>query len=187
MPVVTWADYGLPGWADERTLLISVSFSGDTEETIDATKTAIERKMSLIAITSGGKLEELAGIHDFPLLKIDYQSQPRAAIGYLYGSLLTLLTKLQLIDLTEKAYFQAVTELQDANKSKILLPKAEELTVTISNKVPIILAYAPLASMARRYQTQLNENSKTLALAAPIPEACHNLIVGTEFTIPEKI
>ena len=99
-PVTVWADYGLPGWADNRTLLVAVSYSGDTEETLDSVKNAVERKSPIIAISSGGKLEDLAGINGFTLLKVDYKSPPRAALGYLYGSLLTVMTKLSLTDLT---------------------------------------------------------------------------------------
>ncbi|MEK7535202.1 MAG: bifunctional phosphoglucose/phosphomannose isomerase [Patescibacteria group bacterium] len=186
-PVTVWADYGLPGWADSRTLLIAVSYSGDTEETLDAVKTAVERKMSIVAISSGGKLEELSGINGFSLLKIDYQSPPRAALGHLYGSLLTLCAKLQLIDITEKSYFQAVEELKKTIYQKTFPSKAEELAVTLNNKIPIIMAYPPLGAVAKRYQNQLNENSKTFALAATLPEACHNVVVGTEFAVPEKL
>ncbi|KKU43538.1 MAG: Bifunctional phosphoglucose/phosphomannose isomerase [Berkelbacteria bacterium GW2011_GWA2_46_7] len=186
-PITTWADYGLPGWADARTLLIAVSYSGETEEELDSVKVAVERKMPIVAVTSGGKLEEMSGIHGIPLLKIDYKSPPRAALGHLYGSLLALATKIGLIDLTEKLYFQAVDELKKTVIQKHFLDKAEDLAVSLNNKVPIIMAYSPLSAVAKRYQNQLNENSKTFALAAPLPEACHNIIVGTEFAVPEKL
>jgi len=186
-PVTVWADYGLPGWADNRTLLVAVSYSGDTEETLDSVKNAVERKSPIIAISSGGKLEDLAGINGFTLLKVDYKSPPRAALGYLYGSLLTVMTKLKLTDLTEKSYFQAVDELKKSISQKTFPSKAEELAVTLNNKVPIIMGYPPLGAVAKRYQNQLNENSKSFALAATLPEACHNVIVGTEYAVPEKL
>ncbi len=186
-PISVWADYGLPGWADNRTLLIAVSYSGDTEEVLDTVKGALERKMPLIAISSGGKLEELSKIHGFVSLKINYASPPRAALGYLYGSLLAVATKLHLIDNSEKSYFQAVAELKKTIQQKTFPAKAEELAVTLNNKVAVILAYPPLSAVAKRYQNQFNENSKTFALAAALPEACHNVIVGTEFAVPEKL
>jgi len=186
-PIITWADYGLPSWADETTLLIAVSCSGETEETLDATRQAIERKMPIIGVTTGGKLEELAGISGFPVVKFDYVGSPRAAVGWLYGSLLTILAKLQVIDLNEKAYFQALDELKTTVAQKQFLAKAEELAVTINNKIPAILAHAPLVAVAKRYQNQLNENSKTFAMAAGLPEACHNFIVGLDFAVPEKL
>lgn len=186
-PIISWADYGLPGWADSKTLLIAVSYSGDTEEILDGVKVAVERKMPIIAISSGGKLEELAGIHGFPFLKINYVSPPRAALGHLYGSVLVLSTKLGLIDLTEKAYFQAVDELKKTVIQKHFPAKAEDLAVSLNNKVPLIMAYSPLSAVAKRFQNQLNENSKTFAMAAALPDACHNIIVGTEFAVEEKL
>lgn len=187
VPIVTWADYGLPGWANNRTLLIVVSYSGDTEEELDNIRVALERKMSIVAISSGGKVAKSAEIHAYPILQFNYDSQPRAAIGYQFGSLLTLVTKLGLITLTEKSYFQAVEELQKTIAQKHFPNKAEDLAVTLNNKVPLILAYSPLAAVASRYRSQLNENSKTFALSAALPEASHNIIVGTEFAVPEKL
>ncbi len=186
-PVTVWADYGLPGWADAKTLLIAVTYSGDTEEVLDSVKAAMERKMAVIAVSSGGKLMELAAIHDFPLFKINYSSPPRAALGHLYGSLLTLSAKLQLTNLSEEAYFQAVDELKKTVIQKHFLAKAEDLAVSLNNKVPIIIAYPPLSAVAKRYQNQFNENSKTFALAATLPEAGHNIVVGIEFAVTEKL
>lgn len=187
IPVTLWQNYQLPAWVNDKTLVIALSFSGDTEETIDGVKLAIERKCPILAISSGGKLQELSSIHGFTLVKIDYQSSPRAALGWLYGSLLTAMAKLKLIDLTEPGYFQALDELKKAIAHKIFPPKAEELAVTLNNRIPVIMAYPPLSTVAKRWQTQFNENSKTFALAAALPEACHNVIVGTEFPVPEKI
>jgi len=185
--ILTHNDYGLPGWVSENTLIIAVSFSGDTEETIDTVKTAIEKKLKVVCLSSGGKLEELSQIHGFPLIKIDYQSSPRAAIGHLYGSLLTLLTKLNAINLTERLYLEAIAELKKTIDTKSFPPKAEELAVQLNNKVPLILAHSPLVTVAQRYRTQLNENSKTFAATFPLPEASHNTIVGLDYAIPEKL
>lgn len=183
----TWADYGLPGWVTDKTLVIAVSFSGDTEETLDAVKTALELKSPVVAITSGGKLAELAKIHDFFLIPIEYESAPRAAVGWLYGLLLTLLTKLQVAALAEKQYFASITELKNTVSKQIFPPKAEELAMTLSNKVPMVLTSAPLGSVMRRWVNQFNENSKVFAFGAMVPELCHNTLVGIDFPIPEKL
>lgn len=186
-PITVWADYGLPGWVNEQTLVIACSFSGATEETLDAVRVAIERKATIVGISSGGKLTDLGKIHNFPVVPITYESSPRAAIGWLYGSLLTVLTKLQLIDLSEKAYFDALNEFKTTVAKKIFPAKAEELAISLNNKVPLVFAHAPLTALAKRWVNQLNENSKTFALAAESPELCHNVIVGTEYAIPEKL
>lgn len=187
LPIDVWADYQLPGWVNDNTLFIAVSYSGDTEETVDATKTALERKAKVIAITTGGKLEELSKIHGFPLITIDYKSSPREAVGYLYGTLLTLLTKLKLVDFKEDAYFQALKELKDAVAEAKMAEKAEDLVMSLTNKVPLIITQQPLVAVGRRFVTQFNENSKSFAASFALPEACHNTIVGLDFSIPEKL
>jgi glucose/mannose-6-phosphate isomerase len=187
LPITPWADYGLPSWANQSTLLIAVSCSGNTEEGLDVVKRAVELKLPIIVITSGGKLAELAGIHGFPLVSFEYNGSPRAALGWLYGSLITVLAKLGVVDINDKAYFQALEELKTIIAQKQFPAKAEGLAVTLNNKVPVILAHAPLTAVAKRYQNQFNENSKTFAMAAPLPEACHNFVVGLDFAIPEKL
>jgi len=187
VPITAWHDYQLPSWVNESTLVIATSYSGETEETLDAVRLACERKAKIVAISKGGKLEELSKINGFPLLKIDYDGPPRTAIGHLYGSLLTVLAKLELINLTEKAYFQALDELKKTIFQKAFPQKAEDLAISLNNKVPLILAYPPLAAIAGRWQNQFNENSKTLAIRASLPEAGHNLVAGLEFPIPEKL
>ncbi|HUD20910.1 MAG TPA: bifunctional phosphoglucose/phosphomannose isomerase [Candidatus Saccharimonadales bacterium] len=186
-PINVWADYRLPGWANERTLVIAVSYSGDTEETIDAVKLAIERKCPLLLITKGGKLEQLAKINSLPIWQVEYDSLPRAAIGWLYGLLLTALARLQVINLAETSFFQALAELKSTISGKTFPDKAQDLAMTLSNKVPIVLAHSPLQSVAKRWVTQFNENSKTFAFTAPMPELCHNTIVGLDFAVPEKL
>jgi len=185
--ITPWADYGLPNWVDQHTLVIAVSYSGDTEETIDAVKKAVEKKLPLYLITKGGKLQELAQIHGLPLIEINYDSAPRNAIGYLYGSLITLLAKLKVINFTEKQYFSALDELKTAVKQEVFPEKAEELAITLNNKVPIIVASSPLVSIAYRWVTQINENAKMFASAVALPEFCHNFLVGLDFAIPEKL
>jgi len=185
--IETWADYQLPGWVNEKTLVIAVSYSGDTEETIDAAKTAIERKATVAVITTGGKLEELAKIHGLTLVKIEYPSSPREAIGWLYGSLLTLLAKLNLFPLKEDNYFQALKELRETVAQHKLPEKAQELVLSLNNKIPMLVTQPPLNPVARRWVTQFNENSKTFAVSFALPELCHNTIAGLDFAVPEKL
>lgn len=187
LPVQVWTDYSLPAWVNDTTLVIACSYSGDTEETLDAVKTAVERKSRIVAISKGGKMAELAKIHSFAVIPIDYEAPPRAAIGWLYGSLLTLLAKLALISVKENNYFQALDELKKTVTKKIFPPKAEELAISLNNKIPLVFAHAPLTALAARWVNQLNENSKTFAFAGTVPELCHNTIVGTEYAVPEKL
>ena len=183
-----WSDYQLPNWVDESdTLVIALSYSGDTEEMVGAVNLAIQNDISVIAITSGGKLEELAKKHNLPLLKIDYTSPPRAAIGWLYSSLMKAVCEVGLAKSIEKEFDKALEALKEAVEKKAMVEKTEELALSLSNKIPVFLTYSPLTGVAKRIVNQLNENSKTFSAAFNFPEACHNFIVGLEFPAPEKI
>lgn len=187
IPIDVWADYQLPGWVDEKTLFIAISFSGDTEETLDATKAALTKKAQVVAITKGGKLKEMAKTNKFPVISVDYDSSPREAVGHLYGSLLTLLAKLGVSSLKETDYFKALKELQQTAKEGSFPIKAQELVMTLNNKVPVIATQKPLTAVAKRWVNELNENAKTFAVSAEVPEMCHNLLVGLDFAVTEKI
>lgn len=177
--------YSLPKWVDSHTLVVAISYSGNTEETLNLAKEAAQAEAKLVVIASGGKLVDQAVETGY--LAVDYRSQPRLAIGWLYGLLLVLLVKLKLVGLTEAKFMGAVEELEKVVREKSFLEKAENLAVSISNRLPIILAYPPLTSVAYRWQTDLNENAKTTSFASAMPEFCHNLLAGLEFPSPEKL
>ncbi len=187
VPIETWANYQLPKYADDKTLLIAVSCSGDTEEVLDVVKSDLEQKCQIVAISTGGKLKDLAKSHKFHLIDFDFDGPPRAAMGWLYGSLITLLAKLKYLPVREQAYFEAVSELKKTVEDQDFLAKAEELALSLNNKVPMILAPPPLDGVAKRWANSLNENAKTFAFYASMPELCHNVMVGLDFAIPEKL
>jgi len=187
MTVTTWNDYQLPAFADNRTLVVAISYSGNTEETIDALRAAHQKNIPAICITSGGKLKEVAAIGANKVLEIDYQAPPRAALGWLFGAVLTILGKLEIAPVTEKYFFDALEALKKVVSQNTFKEKAQKLAIELNNKIPLIVAYQPLTSLAKRFANQINENAKTFAVAACLPEANHNLIVGLDYPSPEKL
>ena len=84
-------DYGLPAWANgPDTLVIVSSHSGNTEETLSAMETALERGCSLLAISTGGKIAEIAKKNGTDLWIFNHKGQPRAAVGYSFCLLLNV-------------------------------------------------------------------------------------------------
>jgi len=90
--------YDLPAFVDSKTLVIASSYSGNTEETLSAFKQALTTKCKKLAITTGGKLKNLAQENGVPVFTIDYVSQPRAALGYSFIPLVALLAKLGFLE-----------------------------------------------------------------------------------------
>src|SRR5512139_1436583 len=92
VPITVHRDYDLPGWAvDRRTLVITTSHSGNTEETLSALAAALARGCRSLSITTGGKLAAAAGSVGAPVWLFEHDGQPRAAVGYSFGLLLATL------------------------------------------------------------------------------------------------
>ncbi|MEK9175407.1 MAG: hypothetical protein AAB795_02315, partial [Patescibacteria group bacterium] len=90
-------NYGLPRLGNDKlkdSLIIASSYSGNTEETIDAFNTAITKGLALAVITTGGKLLELAQQNNVSYIQIPNTGiQPRMAIGYSTLALLKIAGK----------------------------------------------------------------------------------------------
>ena len=87
--VSAWSDYGLPAWADGSEHLIAVSYSGNTAETLSSAGRAAELGCNWEAITTGGRLAELARQHSAPVTAVEPGHQPRAALPLLLVPLLS--------------------------------------------------------------------------------------------------
>ena len=103
IPIVRVNDYNLPGFANNKSLVVCSSYSGNTEEAISNANEAINRKAKWMAIGTGGELEKLARSNNVPFNKIEPQhnpsNQPRMAIGYSLTGQLSLVSKTGLIDI----------------------------------------------------------------------------------------
>ena len=77
IPVVANSDYLIPGWVSNDTLVLACSYSGNTEETIEAVNSAHEKGATIAVITSGGLLGSLAEKHNWPLVSMPGGQPPR--------------------------------------------------------------------------------------------------------------
>jgi glucose/mannose-6-phosphate isomerase len=185
VPLVSVRDYELPAWVDQRTLVVAVSHSGATEETISALSAALERRCPVVVITTGGPLGEVASRVNLPRLMYPNQSAPRAALGYTLVLLAGLLERAGMLDLDEaeiRAAAEAVRSVSAINGPDAPTDGnvAKQLAWSLVDRLPIIEAGGFLAPVARRWKTQLNENANSIAAAEELPEATHNAVVGYE-------
>lgn len=193
-PVIVQRDYGLPNFVDSNTLVIGVSYSGKTEETLDAFSQAGERNAKLIAISTGGEIESICRKYNAPIFKIAYGAQPRAALGYLLTAVLYILCKLDFISLGQNEFAQAIETMKEYQKeiyseSPTSHNPAKQTAEKLKDRIPVIIGAGTMSTVARRWKTQINENSKQAAFYEVFPELCHNLIVGLDFPkrLGEKI
>ncbi|HLN44378.1 MAG TPA: bifunctional phosphoglucose/phosphomannose isomerase [Candidatus Sulfotelmatobacter sp.] len=185
LPLEVNKDYTLPAYTNERSLVIIVSYSGDTEESLSAFLDAVKRKCMIYCITSGGRLLELVKRLKMPFLEIPAGMPPRAASPYLFVPQLILLEKLALIsdaseDLKEAIQVLRKISQENAPEKSMLSSTAKSLASEINGTVPTVYGFGIYRGVAQRWKQQFNENTKIPAKWEVFPELNHNEIVGWE-------
>lgn len=182
IPFMVNRNYILPSFVDENTLIVISSYSGNTEETISVFEKALELKLNIVCISTGGKIGKLAEENKIPVVKILAGYQPRYALGLSFFSLLLVFEELDIINKQEK-FVNEIVKLwrekgSEYSKENNEAYKLAEKTV---GKIPIIYSGADLtSSVGYRMKCQFNENSKLHAFHNVLPEMNHNEIVGWE-------
>jgi glucose/mannose-6-phosphate isomerase len=174
IPVFVNKGYGLPNFVNSRTLVFVISYSGNTEETINAYRGALRKGCKIVCITSGGKLIELAEKQGKAVIKIKVGIQPRAALAYLFFPMLNVLHNCGFIDSPEKD----VANLVNVLKKDVFKDKGKQLAKRLADKVPLIYASDRFKAVAYRWKTQINENAKVHAFTHTFSELNHNELVG---------
>jgi glucose/mannose-6-phosphate isomerase len=177
VPITINKDYFLPAFVNEHTLVIVSSYSGNTEETLSAMQQAISKKAQIVAITSGGKVLEMAKQHQFDFIEIPGGNPPRSCIGY---SLVQLIKVLVAKGFADKKLFADLENAINLLEKENAAIKAEAKTVAekLTNKIPVIYSLGTCDAVAVRFRQQINENSKMLCWHHTLPEMNHNELVG---------
>jgi len=184
--VVVQRDYEIPKSVDKNTLVIASSYSGNTEETLSAFNQALETPCKKFVITTGGKISEIASKNGVPLFSFGYASEPRAALGYSFFSLMAFLCNLDVIS-DEVLKIDNTLKTLEKNAAKlskdVQLKKnpAKQLAEKLYGNIVIVYGAGILSSVAYRWKTQINENSKAWAFSETLPELNHNAVVGYRF------
>ncbi len=185
VPVIIIKSYDIPVFINEHTFFIASSYSGNTEETLEGLQKALNAGAQCAAITSGGKIGEIAKENELDTILIPGGSgNPGANIGYSIVQQLFMLHYKGLIGAGFVNQLESVCTLLDQEKEK-MLTMAEKLGNGIKGYLPIFYADNRLYPVAVRIQQQLNGNGKHLVHTNSFPEMNHNEVVGWEH--PEQI
>ena len=182
LPFVAHRGYDLPTWVSERWLVLSTSYSGNTEETIDATEAAIGLGCSVVGMSSGGALQTLLENSNQIWIELPGGQPPRSAFGHIFGAQVALSWKLGItsppddLDSMIERLFEAVEacDFTHSEGDDVIGEMAE----SILNRNVSVLATQSLAPTAYRAVCQLNENGGIFARGHVIPEMNHNEIVA---------
>ncbi len=183
VPVSVVRGYGLPAWVGASTLAIASSNSGNTEEVVAATETAVASGARCVVVTTGGRLLDLARQHDLPALTFAWDGEPRSALGWSFASLLAITGALSLLPDPAPDLHAGVaamrTLLESTNRdAPVTANPAKQLAARLAGKLPVFIGAQALAPVAYRWRTQFNENAKCWAVADELPEMNHNAPLG---------
>lgn len=181
IPFFVNRNYNLPKFADEETLVIACSYSGNTEETLASFDEAIEKKCEVVTISSGGKLKEKAIEHKLLHLEVEGGYQPRCAIGLMLTTLIKFLDESGFI-FFQNGFYENVINLLKEKSAEYSSENGSpyDFATKLIGKFPVIHSTELLQSINVRLRSQLAENSKVLSYSGIIPELNHNEIIAWE-------
>ncbi|MEI7631748.1 MAG: bifunctional phosphoglucose/phosphomannose isomerase [bacterium] len=185
VPFEIVTDYHLPAYVGKNTLVIAASYSGNTEETVNAFHEAIAAGAELVVIAGGGKLQQLASEHNVPFILLPKAAQPRFAVLYCFKALIDILESVGFVNAKDMdaELFAAADHLEAAVKNWLVdVPTsknpAKQLALELAGTSPVIYAGSTLWPAAYKWKISFNENAKNVAWCNSYPEFCHNEFIG---------
>ena len=174
--------YLLPKTVDANTLIVTTSISGNTKETLTILNHSLKTNAKIIALSSGGKMQEFSEKNQIPFFKIEQIQSPRVSFfGFLYSALNILE---EIISIKKSDVIESLTKLEvikkqiwssNLNNNNPALDLANWIT-----DIPAIYYPAGLQAAAIRFKNSMQENAKSHIIAEDVIETCHNGIVPWE-------
>ena len=181
-PIGIARGYELPAWATPETLILCASYSGNTEEALACYDAAGFLGAPRIAVTSGGRLAELAHQDGVPVIPVPGGFQPRGVVGYMTVAALEVAALSGAGPRVHSEIDVASAHLEDLCAEWGPGSPEDSLAKTIARQlhgaIPLVIGAGATAAVAVRWRCELNENAKVPASAHELPEADHNDIVG---------
>lgn len=179
-------NYHIPESVPEDALVIGISASGNTAETLSFVAEAERRGIKGVVISSGGKMEEFAKLsRNFTFIKTEILKVPRSTFSGLIFAVLKLLSDNSLLDVNNdiEETIECLGRVRDeccdiASNGNKALEIAAKIVDDDRMFIPIIYGARYTRAAGRRFRQSLNENAKVHAFSGEIPEICHNSIVG---------
>ncbi|MFD0685327.1 SIS domain-containing protein [Actinomadura fibrosa] len=185
VPVTTVRGYRLPGWVGAADLVIAVSCSGATEETLEVAAEAARRGSRLLFVGGADSpLADLAARSRAAFVPVRSVGQPRSTLWGLTVPLLLAARALGLADVPDAVLESTATLLEDVAHrcrpgSEPFVNPAKRMALDLAGDVPLVWGSSDLASTAAyRMCCQLNENAKYPGVYGALPEANHNQVMA---------
>ncbi len=183
--IATSHGYQLPGWVGAADLVIAVSCSGSTEETLATATEAVRRGARLVGVGgTGSPLEEIATQARAPFVPVKSAGMPRSTLWGLSIPLIVIAERAGVLQVGADAYEAAAATLeriayQCRPTSESFVNPGKALALELFGTLPMIWGSSPLGGVAaKRFAAQLNENAKYPGIPGELPESNHNQVVA---------
>lgn len=187
IPIEIQNDYSVPGCINEKTLVILSSYSGTTEETVEASQHILEKTKNVFVITTGGDLKTFAADNNLPAYifepTFNPSNQPRMAVGYSVMGTIGALRSLGFISTTDEevaSMIEYISTLHSLVGADVAIEQnpIKQLAQKMQTTLPVLVSSEFLLGSTHVFTNQTNENGKHFAVRFPIPEMNHHLIEG---------
>jgi len=181
VPVVVHRGYGVPNFVDESTLVVAISFDGDTSETLEAAQDSLADGATVVCVSGGGALQAWASANNLLHLPVMPDAPvERAALGSLAVPVLMLLERVGMYPGAE-AWIEAAIAQATVRRDELITEEnfARRLARLLGRTFPIIYGgNGPGGTAAEYWKTQFNQNAKVAAFSNQVPELTHDEIAG---------
>jgi len=165
-------------------LAVACSASGQTEETIEMLEEAVKRGATSVAVSSGGRLMEVAKKLRVPQVKMPEIIAPRYALPFIIFSCLSVINDGLGLDCGREAS-DAIREMGiEGREIGVGVPTSvnasKRLALQILDKTPVVYGSRSTRGAGIRFKNMLNENAKRHAIFDGLPDAFHNEIEAWE-------
>lgn len=179
IPVITFKDFYAPSnIIDGNAFVLSISYSGNTLETVASTLQLLRKGAPVGVVASGGELIDIAKRYDLPYTIVKSGLAPRSAMPLMLVSSIKLLASCGIEVVPRNVLENSINILKNTGEAMRIGDDLAEFLR--DSKMPLIVATTRYSSLAIRFKNELNENAKMPAKVEVIPELFHNDIVGWE-------
>jgi glucose/mannose-6-phosphate isomerase len=185
VPVHVVRGYRLPGWVGPMDLVVAVSCSGETAETLSALDEAHRRGARVVTVGARESALTRRGqgsrsVH----LPVDAKGRmPRANLWGLAVPVLLLLDALGLLNAPRSLLDRVADDLDRVSErcgpaADVAVNPAKALALQLAGSLPYVWGSSELAGVAAaRFAAQLAENAKYPAVPGTLTEVHHNQVV----------
>ena len=175
--VPSYSDSRVPGWVDEDTVAVLISYDGSEEDILSVYASLGDRGCTRVCVTSSGPLLEAAGRDSVPVVTIPTGMSARSSAGYVLGILCSIVQEAGVCNAADRLRDE-IPSVAAYRDSMLDSPYPRELASEISGNVPAIYGTTDFRAAFRRWKMAINEDTSGRAFYGELPEFDHNELVG---------